>query len=251
MPPAAIASSVVATRSSSPRRSRNSSVEAGGNFGAPPKPPHSGSKPRAQAARRLGEDRVGQRLARRGERRDDARTASTSRRADSATSSRRSRYACATASQHLAEARQPVPRRRREVRAAEERLALGRQEDGHRPAAVPGQRDDRVHVDRVEVGPLLAVDLDADEVLVHQRRRLRVLERLVLHHVAPVARGVADREQDRPVLVPRAGRAPPRPTGTSRPGSRRAGGGRGWSPRRGGSFRDDNRVRGPSRHTST
>ena len=65
---------------------------------------------------------------------------------------------------------------------------------------LPGQRDDRVHVDRVDVGPLLAVDLDADEELVHQRRRRRVLERLALHHMAPVARRVADREQDRPVL---------------------------------------------------
>ena len=65
--------------------------------------------------------------------------------------------------------RQPVPRLRRQVGAAEERLALRRQEDGQRPAAAAGQRDDRVHVDRVDVGPLLAVDLDADEVLVHQR----------------------------------------------------------------------------------
>ena len=79
-----------------------------------------------------------------------------------------------------------------------------REEDGHRPAAVPGQRDDRVHVDRVEVGPLLAVDLDVDEVLVHQPRGLGVLERLVLHHVAPVAGRVADGEQDRPVLVARS-----------------------------------------------
>ena len=31
----------------------------------------------------------------------------------------------------------------------------------------------RLHVDRVEVGPLFAVDLDADEVLVHQRRDAR------------------------------------------------------------------------------
>ena len=31
-----------------------------------------------------------------------------------------------------------------------------------------------------------------------------VLERLVLHHVAPVAGGVADGEEDRPVLVARA-----------------------------------------------
>ena len=70
---------------------------------------------------------------------------------------------------------------------------------------MPGQRDDGVHVDRVEVRALLAVDLDVDEVLVLDARGLLVLERLVLHHVAPVARGVADREEDRPVLLARAG----------------------------------------------
>ncbi len=31
--------------------------------------------------------------------------------------------------------------------------------------------NDGLHVDAIEVGPLLAVDLDAHEVLVHQRRR--------------------------------------------------------------------------------
>src|SRR5436190_321769 len=67
-----------------------------------------------------------------------------------------------------------------------------------------GPRDDGVHVARVEIRPLLAVDLDADETLVHHRGRRLVLERLVLHHVAPVARGVTDREQDRLVFFPRA-----------------------------------------------
>ena len=102
--------------------------------------------------------------------------------------------------QHLPERRHPVPRLRRVVRAAEERLAVRREEDRHRPAAVAGERDDGVHVDRVDVRPLLAVDLDADEVLVHQRGGRLVLERLVLHDVAPVAGRVADREQDRLVL---------------------------------------------------
>ena len=59
----------------------------------------------------------------------------------------------------------------REVGAAVERLEVGREEDRHRPAAVPGHRLDGGHVDLVEVGPLLAVDLDVDEVLVHQPRR--------------------------------------------------------------------------------
>ena len=107
--------------------------------------------------------------------------------------------------QHLAEARQAVPRLGREVRPAEERLAFGREEDGHRPAAAAGEPDDGVHVNSVDVRTLLAVDLDRDEVLVHQRRGRLVLERLVLHHMAPVTGGVSDREEDRFVLVARAG----------------------------------------------
>ena len=106
--------------------------------------------------------------------------------------------------QHLTEARQSVPRFRREVRAAVERFALGRDEDSHRPAPVPGEGDHGIHVDRVHIGTFLAVDLDADEALVHELRSRRVLERLVLHHVTPMARRVADGEEDRLVLLSRA-----------------------------------------------
>ncbi len=102
--------------------------------------------------------------------------------------------------EHLPERRHPVPRLRRVVRAAEERLAVGGEEHGHRPAAVTAERDDRIHVDGVDVRALLPVDLDAHVELVHDRRRLGVLERLALHHVAPVARAVADRQQNRLVL---------------------------------------------------
>ena len=90
------------------------------------------------------------------------------------------------------------PLARREVGAAEERLSIGRQPDAHRPAARLGQRLHGGHVDRVDVGPLLAIDLDADVVAVHEGGDLFVLERLRLHHVAPVAGGVADGEKDRP-----------------------------------------------------
>ena len=92
---------------------------------------------------------------------------------------------------------------RREVGAGVERHLLGRRERVQRPAAVAGHRLHRVHVDRVDVGPLLAVDLDADEVLVHVGRDLGVLERLVLHHVAPVAGRVADRDEQRHVALAR------------------------------------------------
>jgi hypothetical protein len=59
------------------------------------------------------------------------------------------------------------------------------------------------HVDRVDVGALLAVDLHRHEVLVQEGGGDGVLEGLVLHHVAPVAGRVADGEEDRPVLTSR------------------------------------------------
>ena len=98
--------------------------------------------------------------------------------------------------QHALKARHPVAVNGREIGAAVERLAVRRQEDGHRPAAVLGERLHRLHIDRVEVGALLAVHLDVDEEVVHQLCRRLVLERLPLHHVAPMAGRIANRKQD-------------------------------------------------------
>ena len=80
----------------------------------------------------------------------------------------------------------------REIGPAVEGLAVGCEKRRHGPAAPAGQHLHRVHVDLVEIRALLAIDLDTDEKIVHQGSDLFVLERLVLHHVAPVAGGVAD-----------------------------------------------------------
>ena len=135
----------------------------------------------------------------------------------------------------LGEAHVPAAGQLREVGAGEERPPVGEGEHGHRPAARAGHGLHRVHVDGVDVGPLLAVDLDAHEQAVDQRADLVVLERLVGHDVAPVARRVADRHQHRARRGAGPRPTPPRPTGTSRPGCRRAGAGTGWSRSRGGS----------------
>ena len=52
----------------------------------------------------------------------------------------------------------------------------------------------------VEVGALLSIHLDVDEPLVHHVRGRLVLEGLVRHHMAPVARGIADGKKDRTAL---------------------------------------------------
>ena len=75
--------------------------------------------------------------------------------------------------QHVDEPGTAPPRRRREVRAAVERLQLRRQPHAHRPAARPRRRLHERHVDAIDVGPLFAIDLDRDEVAVEDRRDRR------------------------------------------------------------------------------
>ena len=91
--------------------------------------------------------------------------------------------------------------RPREVRAAVERFAARGEEHRHRPAAATRHRLHRIHVDRIDVGAFLAVDLHVDEERVHDRCGLDVLEALVGHHVTPVACRVTDGEQDRDVAT--------------------------------------------------
>ena len=84
-------------------------------------------------------------------------------------------------------------------------LLVGREEDRERPAAAPAHELHDELVDLIEVGALLAIDLDADEELVHELRDRVVLEALALHDVAPVARRVADARAGS--ACPRASRA--------------------------------------------
>ncbi len=101
----------------------------------------------------------------------------------------------------------------RQIGAAPKRFALRREQARHRPAAVAGHRCGRLHVDGIDVGPLLAVHLDPHEARVHLPGDLTVFEGFVGHHVAPMTRRIPDRQQDRHVALPRLceGLRSPRP----------------------------------------
>ena len=107
--------------------------------------------------------------------------------------------------QHVLEAGAAEAGLQREVGAAPEGLGIGREEHGERPSALLAHERERALVNGVEVGALFPVHLDVDEEAVHQPRRLFVLEALVGHDMAPVAGGIADREQDRLVGFLRLG----------------------------------------------
>ena len=88
----------------------------------------------------------------------------------------------------------------RKVGAAVEGFLVRGEEHGQRPAALPGEQLHGGLVDVIQVGTFLAVHLDVHEVRIHQRGNLLILERFALHDVAPVAGGVADGQQNGPVL---------------------------------------------------
>ena len=84
----------------------------------------------------------------------------------------------------------------REISAGDEGFAAGREEHGERPAACVTESGRGRLVDLIDVGAFFTVDLDVDELLVHERGDFRIAEALLVHDMAPVARRVADREQD-------------------------------------------------------
>ena len=123
-----------------------------------------------------------------------------------------------------------------EIGGAEEGAAVRAQEHRHRPAPAAAREGlQGGHVDLVDVGSLLAVDLYADELLVEDLGDRPVPEALALHDVAPVA-GTNSRWKERSACPPSSPSQTPRPpTDTSRRGCGRAAGGRGSSPSPGGS----------------
>ena len=98
------------------------------------------------------------------------------------------------------EARPAPPILGRKIGAAEKRLEVGGQPHAQRPAALAGRGLHVGHVDAVDVGPLLAVDLHRHEVAVELPGDGLVLERFVRHHMTPVAGRIADGEEDRLLL---------------------------------------------------
>ncbi len=135
-------------------------------------------------------------------RRSSLRTAPTSASACSSTDVALGLPGLAQCLHDAPEGRHALPVDGREVGAGVEGAAVGSAEDRHGPAARAGQGLGGRHVDGVEIGTLLAVHLDRDEPAGQVRGRRLVLEALVSHDVAPMARRVADGEEDALVLFP-------------------------------------------------
>ena len=51
-----------------------------------------------------------------------------------------------------------------------------------------------VHVDFVDIGALLAINLDIDKMLVHELSSFSIFETLMGHYMAPVTSCITDRQ---------------------------------------------------------
>ncbi len=109
--------------------------------------------------------------------------------------------------QDFAEARTAHGVLGREVGSAVKRLALGRQERRQRPAALSADGRHRRLVTRIDVGTLVAVDLNGHEVRVDDLGHLGRLVGLAIHDVTPVAPYRPYVEQDGLVFALRFGKS--------------------------------------------
>ena len=100
---------------------------------------------------------------------------------------------------------------RRHVSRDQNRRAAGSDEAGQRPSARP-ESIRRLLVVAVDIGTLVAIDLDRDEPAVDERRDLPVRIRGLVHHVAPMTPHRSDIEQDRAFQAPRQFQAPGAPS---------------------------------------
>ncbi len=82
------------------------------------------------------------------------------------------------------------------------RLSLRGKPCGHRPTTTAGQHLYSLHIDRIDVGPLLAVHLDGDVLCIQVSGDFLVLEGLLFHDMAPVAGRVANAQEHRPPQAP-------------------------------------------------
>ena len=198
-----------------PRSSRNSSVQCGGNFGAPPQPPCARSKASAQRVHCVG-DRIRRAALRllgalhrraRGDRRCGPAPCSRTCSRRLQPGARRSPRAPSPSSASPAAARAGSRCRRRTAYSSGVRNTFSGQppwpviawQAAMQTASMSGRssRSTFTHTNRSFISL-------AD---------FRILEGLMRHHMTPVAGRVADRDQQRPVRLARAVAAPQSPHG--------------------------------------
>ncbi|MNC24805.1 hypothetical protein D3C75_728700 [compost metagenome] len=97
------------------------------------------------------------------------------------------------------------------IRPCKKWRPVRRQQHRQRPPALPGHGLAHRHVHMIHIGPLLPVHLHRNKMRIQQRRHFLILKGLPFHDVAPVTGGIANRQENGFVLLPRLGEGLLRP----------------------------------------
>jgi hypothetical protein len=110
------------------------------------------------------------------------------------------RISVGNAQQHPPKAGTPIPIAGRKIGPPIKRFPVGRKKRRQRPPALPAHRLHRCLIPAVNVRTLVPIHLHRDEMLIHNRRNLRIVIRLPVHHMTPVTPHRPNVEQHRLVL---------------------------------------------------
>ena len=87
---------------------------------------------------------------------------------------------------------------RGEICAGKEWFLIRSEKYRHRPTALIAiERQGGLHVNLVKIRPFFPIDLDADEMLIHQLGDGFIFKRFSLHHMAPVTGGITNGQENR------------------------------------------------------
>jgi hypothetical protein len=88
------------------------------------------------------------------------------------------------------------------VGPCKKRLFVRSHKDRHGPAAASGQNLAYGHVDLIHVRPFFPIHFDGYEILIQYVCNFVIFERLVRHHMTPVARSVSNRKENGFIPIP-------------------------------------------------
>src|SRR5580704_10804970 len=108
---------------------------------------------------------------------------------------------CGDAGQYALETRSPITICRRKISASIKRLTVGSKKRSERPSPLSADRADRRLIPAVNVRTFVAIHFHRDEMLIHYRCNRRIVVRLAIHHMAPVAPDRPNIKQHRLVLA--------------------------------------------------
>src|SRR5690606_495961 len=98
---------------------------------------------------------------------------------------------------HGGELKQNIyPILRREISTPVNGPAVGQTYRIQRPAALPFHKLNSRHVNLIDIGPLLSVDLNTDKMFIHHRGDLLIFEAFTFHDMTPVAGGISDTDDN-------------------------------------------------------